>query len=492
MDRQTIQKFFKGTGIDRKNFVAICETLGLDWQVVVGEKPPEDVDVDTLVEQAQQRARADIEHVFEQFTEVEIADFRDEQIQDFADKWFKAKEPDQVDADGRSTIAQLFWQALAAREPIKELATNPLLLTLLCLEFGESSAFPQSRAELYERGLNILLSKWDGQRRIKRDEVYQRLSTHRKESLLGQLAMQTFARGEYFFKQHVAEKQIGQYIQNLPDARTDPEALWVDSRAVLKAIEAQHGLLTERATGIYSFSHLTFHEYFTAKNILDTTEPTAQAAALEKLISHVAEKHWREIFLLVAERMDSADYLLTRMKQQIDQMLAADATLQQFLVWVEQKSQSVETPYKAVAVRAFYFAPPLDLARDLARDLALARDRARLCEPELQRSLQTLKDQLPDIAPENAENFEQWWLANGAAWAEQLKTVMIQHRNIGHDWQFSNAQMKLLKQYYDANKFLVDCLNSECYVSRDVRQTLEATLLLPVRSGMDKAILNDS
>jgi len=44
------------------------------------------------------------EYVFEQFTEVEVADFSDEQIQDFADKWFKHKEPDQIDADGKSTI----------------------------------------------------------------------------------------------------------------------------------------------------------------------------------------------------------------------------------------------------------------------------------------------------------------------------------------------------------------------------------------------------
>ncbi|WP_442948904.1 NACHT C-terminal helical domain 2-containing protein [Nostoc sp.] len=28
----------------------------------------------------------------------------------------------------------------------------------------------------------------------------------------------------------------------------------------------------------------------------------------------------------------------------------------------------------------------------------------------------------------------------------------------------------MLKQYYDANKLLVDCLNSDCYVSREVRQ----------------------
>jgi hypothetical protein len=38
----------------------------------------------------------------------------------------------------------------------------------------------------------------------------------------------------------------------------------------------------------------------------------------------------------------------------------------------------------------------------------------------------------------------------------------------------------LLQQYYNANLLLIECLNSACYVSRSVREEIEATLLLPV------------
>ncbi|PZO09956.1 MAG: hypothetical protein DCF25_21155 [Leptolyngbya foveolarum] len=309
------------------------------------------------------------EYVFEQFTEVEMANFDAEQIQSFADKWFRAKEPKQVDKSGKSTVAQLFWQALEEQKPIKELAANPLLLTLLCLEFEESSEFPQSRAELYERGLNILLSKWDGQRRIKRGEIYKRLSTKRKEILLGHLAMHTFERGEYFFPAHVAEKQIGQYIQNLPDASTDPEALLVDSHAVLKAIESQHGLLTERAVGIYSFSHLTFHEYFAAKNVIETSASDAHREALRLFAGHVAEKRWREIFLLVAERIESADHLLIAILKQINSLVVVDNEIQRLIGWAYRKSNSVEVAYKPVVARAFYLAQNFDRTQKLASAL---------------------------------------------------------------------------------------------------------------------------
>jgi predicted NACHT family NTPase len=48
---------------------------------------------------------------------------------------------------------------LKANKPIQELATNPLLLTLLCLVFGEAADFPANRSELYKEGLDVLLKK---------------------------------------------------------------------------------------------------------------------------------------------------------------------------------------------------------------------------------------------------------------------------------------------------------------------------------------------
>ncbi|MEG3960316.1 NACHT C-terminal helical domain 2-containing protein, partial [Microcoleus sp. herbarium2] len=64
--------------------------------------------------------------------------------------------------------------------------------------------------------------------------------------------------------------------------------------------------------------------------------------------------------------------------------------------------------------------------------------------------------------------------------ARELRQIIISYRNIGHDWQFSAQQKSLLRKYYDANKLLVDCLNSGCNVSPAVRQEIEETLLLPI------------
>jgi predicted NACHT family NTPase len=460
------------------------------------------------------------EYIFERFTEVEVADFDDEQIAEFAHKWFQQKDP---------VKAVEFPEELKANPGLKELATNPLLLTLLCLVFEEGGRFPANRAELYKEGLDVLLKKWDAKRNIRREEVYKQLSLQRKEDLLSQVAYTAFERSDYFFKQGFVEEQIRDYIRNLPNASNDSETLQVDSEAVLNSIAAQHGLLVERARGIYSFSHLTFQEYFTARWFKEKAD-----GDFSTLISHVTDKQWREVFLLTVGMLQSADKLLLGMKREIDGLLAQDKKLQQVLEWVGKKSISVEAHYKPAAVRAYYLDLAFIFARDIDRNLSLASsldldltlagthtldldfdisldmaltrallfdifdtkrthnfifkrtllDRVLALETkstDLQKLLQQLKDQFPDSST-NHNNFAYWWRDNGREWIEELRAIMIQHRNIGHDWQFSEAQKKLLEQYYDANKLLVECLNSDCYVSREVRAEIEASLLLPIRS----------
>lgn len=97
--------------------------------------------------------------------------------------------------------------------------------------------------------------------------------------------------------------------------------------------------------------------------------------------------------------------------------------------------------------------------------------------------LEELKKRLPDPGILGS-NFEDWWKKQGLTWANQLRNgvtkLMIDSSNLGHDWQFSDQQMTVLKEYYDGNKLLVDCLSSDCYITRSVRDEIEATLVLPI------------
>jgi predicted NACHT family NTPase len=412
------------------------------------------------------------------------------------------------------------------------LASSPLLLTLLCLVFEESADFPINRSELYKEGVSILLKKWDAQRNIERDQVYRNLSIPRKEDLLSSVAFTTFERKDYFFKQREVERCIAEYIRNLPDARTDPKALQLDSEVVLKSIEAQHGLLVERARGIYSFSHLTFQEYLTARKIIITSEPQELEKVLRDLSTHITEKRWREVLLLALGMLPNAERLLKLLKQQVDNILANDLNLQKFLIWVHEKSIDYIS-YKPEAIRCIYFGIGCDLTRDIPktrsktlssepdldrvlelvqlldnqlvndissqfsitspiiRDFIVTRDLARNLAIDLacnlttipglrdKKMLQTVMLKLPDFSKDKSF-FKEWWQVNGDDWTKKFRKILIEFYNIGHDWQFSVQQKFLLKQYYNANKMLLECLNSDCYVKREVRQEIRDSLFLPV------------
>ncbi|MEG4484607.1 NACHT domain-containing NTPase [Microcoleus sp. D2_18a_B4] len=508
-------------------------------------------------------------YTFDKFTEVEVADFDDKQIATFARKWFQAKE------EGKS---EEFIQQLRENNRIRELATNPLLLTLLCLVFEGSAKFPGLRSELYEEGVDILLRRWDETRKIEREQVYKNLSLQHKKDLLSQIALTTFQQGDYFFKQKQLEQYIFDYIRNRPDSQNDLEALQLDSEAVLKSIEAQHGLLVERAQKIYSFSHLTFQEYFTAIEIVKNSE----TSALDSLASHILASGWREVFLLVAEQLPSADKLLQLIKQEIDGLIAEDMQLQELLNWVSQKSSAISVSHKLYAVRTFYFeiallidhalfseldcddfffptrneadayalchsidicfkhelsyfrnadinpqdrklAPVLEIyctlprllfdTRYLAtveketgpfktieydslyftipRDIALVIDCCIHPDTKgLQAALSQLNNRLPsenknsinqEWEYEELERVMEWWNEHGQVWFEDLKLAIVEHCNIGNDWQFNSEQYEVLHQYHEAHLFLMECFNSASVnTSHEVREEIKETLLLPI------------
>jgi predicted NACHT family NTPase len=296
------------------------------------------------------------EYTLPNFDYVEVADFNPEQVEYFAENWFVALA--ETPKQGRNLKAKFMAKLrLPENKLTAELAVTPILLSLACWVFNDLKDLPPKRSNLYEQGLNLLLKKWDEKRGIRRkigNEIYRKLSVKEKRKLLTYVAIKKFDQEQYvLFEQSEIESYIAEYLGIATKS----------SQAVLKAIESQHGLLIEQAQRIWSFSHLTFQEYFTAKWFCDRHD-------WEGLVSHITDLHWQEVFLLTANILPSADDLLRLMKQRIDALLASDKKLQQFLSWVNQKSLSVEAPYKLAAVRANYF----DLARVLDLDFYIDDD----------------------------------------------------------------------------------------------------------------------
>jgi hypothetical protein len=447
------------------------------------------------------------EYIFEKFTEVEIANFQLKQIAQFAQYWFI----------GKPQYAEAFLRKVEENRPIQELATNPLLLTLLCLVFDEYGNFPNNRAELYREGLDVLLKKWDAKRNIERHQIYKNLSMQRKEDLLAKVAFTTFCQGDYFFTKVDLEQYITEYIRNLPQVSNNEESLQLDSEAIIKSIESQHGLFVERAKGIYSFSHLTFQEYLTAREIIQDS----RQEKLHILSSKITDYRWHDILKLAVSMMRSADDLLILMKEKSDQIISSEKQLQSLISWVNEKVESIPITEKPQSFRSFYLtlaraivqSDSSNLANILARTLVLdldlyqnqnlnhdlALDLTQAIEKQASIDLNLDIDLDLNLALEYAQEMNELALAEVIQnlinncpdnidshtawlnWTNYFRQQLITYRNIGHMWQLNSLQLELLQQYCNANHLIWECIESDCYIHQSTRQTLKNSLLLPIK-----------
>lgn len=281
----------------------------------------------------------------QRFTDIEIVEFDDQQIQSFIEHWFSSE------LDRKNETAKNCWELLQKEEykSAKELAHTPLLLTFLCLVYDENQSFPTNRSRLYQDALRILLEKWSAEKRLpNRGLVYENLSIEQEEILLSEIAYQNFVADKLFLEKREIVKQIKDHLKQNLNA---PQHL--DGEKVLKTIEIEQGILVERARDVYSFSHLTLQEYLTAQYIYDND------LIEETVKNHITETRWQEVFLLVAGLMrGKADKLLLAMEKEAHNYLKTPLgqKLVPILQWADEMTKdSVDSSIKPVGRRAIAY-----------------------------------------------------------------------------------------------------------------------------------------
>ncbi|MBD2489653.1 NACHT domain-containing NTPase [Aulosira sp. FACHB-615] len=272
---------------------------------------------------------------FRRFENVEIAEFTDEQIKQFINNWFQSEEDKQADTAGQC------WELLQENESAKELARTPLLLTFICLYYDEYQSFTNNRSELYKKALDILLDKWLAEKRVKRDPIFKDFTIAIEESLLAEIAYQGFGKNRLFFTR---DELIEQIQTNLNKNENAPKTL--NSKAVLKAIQVEQGILVERVRDAYAFSHLTLQEYLTAKYICDWQ-------LVDELVScYLIDINWRDVFLLTSGLLrPNADQLLLHMEKEAQKYINTPK-LKALIEWAEGETIGSPGDIKPVGKRA--------------------------------------------------------------------------------------------------------------------------------------------
>jgi HEAT repeat protein/energy-coupling factor transporter ATP-binding protein EcfA2 len=224
------------------------------------------------------------------FTKLELMEFDDTQIELFIQNWFGASDPEK---------ARSMQAAIKANEQLKALARNPLMIAIIAIIYEEDRELPQRRVDLYERCVEVLLSKWDVQKRLKN-----KYPTEKKEFILRKLAFYCHSNN----KRVMTEKEVMQeMLLYLPQIKLKKD----DAKPFLDEIWQRSYLLRQISMDSYDFLHLSFQEYFSA------LELKGQEEGISTIIEHLGEPWWEEPVLLYAGMSKNATALIKRIQEEV-------------------------------------------------------------------------------------------------------------------------------------------------------------------------------
>ena len=240
------------------------------------------------------------------FQERELAPFSRGQISEFVQRWYvqvaRVRGMSSHDAEGR---ASLLLGAIDASARLAELATRPLLLTLMAsLHAWRGGTLPQRREELYSDAVDLLLDRWEAQRIVRGKDgqpvlaepsltEWLRVDRERVRELLDELAFHAHSRQPE--RLGTADITADELTGGLLRLTQDPD---LKPGQVVEYLSARAGLVLPRGERVFTFPHRTFQEYLAACHLTKAGYPEE----LGRLVRADPER-WREVALLAGAKV---------------------------------------------------------------------------------------------------------------------------------------------------------------------------------------------
>ncbi|MBK6434154.1 NACHT domain-containing protein [Candidatus Amarolinea dominans] len=230
--------------------------------------------------------------------ECTLVDFDNDEISAFIERWTATLEKQ---ASGDTAVArddaarerQTLLDAVQRNPSVHDLASNPLLLTILALMQRQGVTLPERRIELYDQYVKTLISSWNRTRGLGRPPTRD-LDAVQTLRILAPLAlwMHETSPGVGLVKREEVRRRLEAIYRERGD--TDPEAA---ARRFEDDVHEHAGLLLERGPGEYGFMHLTFEEYLAAVALALRGQGDCRPI-VDYLAQHVGDAAWREVALL--------------------------------------------------------------------------------------------------------------------------------------------------------------------------------------------------
>jgi HEAT repeat protein len=227
-----------------------------------------------------------------------LLDLERPQIERFLTRWCQAQERflsrDASEAEV-TRKAQLesaaILQAVDENPGVQRLAVNPLLLTILALIHKNGARLPNRRIELYDLAAKTLLEDWQLARGVPSGKT---IKEHEAAQFLWPLAHwlhREKPRG--MATEAEIKQQLAKFLAAKRKLATDDPEIIEAVNDFLHRVRHHTGVLVERAPKQYGFMHLTFEEYFAARELVRRPDQLAQ-----KIYELRHQPRWQEPILL--------------------------------------------------------------------------------------------------------------------------------------------------------------------------------------------------
>jgi len=240
------------------------------------------------------------------FTHFTIQEFEETQIKEFLDKWYS------IVLDNEEEISEKkarIFRALKESSSIRELAGNPLLLTILAI-VGKHQELPRERWKLYDHAAGVLVEHWDVNRHLKNKKVkIDFIGEEDKKELLMRIAcrMQSGPKGlaGNFIHKKDLHDEIEKYIKfRYEENPSDAKLIAIH---MVNQLRERNFILCLYGADVFGFVHRTFLEYFCAMDIVkrfDNHELNVENLKKDYYENYWDDPIWHEVLRLVCGMKD--------------------------------------------------------------------------------------------------------------------------------------------------------------------------------------------
>ena len=236
------------------------------------------------------------------FTHYTVQEMDDSQIRRFLELWCLAVETaempeaplEEYERKARQEINSIL-EAVQTSPGVRRLAANPLLLRTLALIHRTGAQLPQKRIELYKLAADTLGRTWQIARRLPASALVQ--DEYLTRLLRGLAYWLHDTKDSGIATEREVYDVLGKEWAGIKRLEWDPDDpdpdIVEEVRRFLVRVNVHTGLFVERSPKRYGFMHLTFEEYYAARNLV------AKPRKAPRLIrGHLHDPRWDEPILL--------------------------------------------------------------------------------------------------------------------------------------------------------------------------------------------------